>query len=272
MSNLPARLKELRAERGVTQDQVAEVVQVSKSLIAAFETARHVPRAETAVCLDDYFGTGTEIQKASAEARANRKPPPSWFRPWRDLEETASTLRYFQATLIPGLLQTEAYARAVFASTGLLTDDEVLDRVVLRMERQATIIDRPGRPSFVFFLDASTLRCGPPEIAKDQLLALADVGARPNVFVHVIPDEAGLHAGRSGSFALATLEGGGMVGLLEDFYEDRVIVEPGRVAGLDRTWQAIAAAALPCAQSRDFILRLVDDDDDRTAALAQGQP
>ncbi|GAA3724467.1 helix-turn-helix transcriptional regulator [Plantactinospora mayteni] len=259
MSNLPARLKELRAERGVTQDQVADAVQVSKSLIAAFETARHVPRAETAVALDDYFGTGNELQKLAVEARANRKQAPNWFRPWRDVEDAASMLRYFQATLVPGLLQTEAYAQALFASTGTLTAEEIASRLDYRMERQSAILDRDDPPFCAFILDESALRCGHPEIAKDQLLHLADAGARANVFVYVVPDEAGLHAGRSGSFALGTMLGGGMVGYLEDFYEGRVLAEPTRVAVLDRTWQAITAVALPCDQSRDLILKMVDE-------------
>ncbi|WP_170208630.1 helix-turn-helix domain-containing protein [Micromonospora pisi] len=272
MNNLPARLKQLRAERVITQDQVADAIQVSNSLIAAFETNRLVPQSDTAKALDDHFGTGDEIQKASAEARKNRRPtPPSWFLPWQGVEETATTLRYFQASLLPGLLQTEAYARAVFASTGLLSDEEVESRVALRMERQLAILDRKDRPTCVFFLDAATLRCGPPKIAKDQLLQLADIGARPNIFVHVIPDSAGLHAGLSGTFALATIEAGNMVGLLGDFYEDRVVPEPTRVTGLDRTWQAIGAVALPCGQSRDLILRLVNDHDDSVADLAQVQ-
>ncbi|MEV4625563.1 helix-turn-helix transcriptional regulator [Micromonospora sp. NPDC049523] len=268
MNNLPARIKQLRAERAVTQDQVADAIQVSSSLIAAFETSRLVPQPDTAKALDEYFGTGDEIQQASAEARKDRRPAPSWFLPWRHAEETAATLRYFQANLLPGLLQTEAYARAVFASTGLHTDEEVASRVALRMERQATILDREDRPTFVFVLDAVTLRCGPPRIAKDQLLHLADVGARPNIFVHVVPDSAGLYAGRNGTFALATIEGGNMVGLLEDFYEDRVVAEPSRVTGMDRTWQAIGAVALPCDQSTNLILRLVNDHDDSAADLA----
>ncbi|MEV4626099.1 Scr1 family TA system antitoxin-like transcriptional regulator [Micromonospora sp. NPDC049523] len=272
VNNLPTRLKQLRAERAVTQDQLAESIQVSSSLIAAFETNRLVPQPDTAKALDEYLGTGNEIQRAAAEARKNRRPAPSWFLPWRKVEETAATLRYFQATLIPGLLQTEAYAREIFASTCLHTDEEVTNRIASRMERQAAILDREDRPAFIFILDAATLRCGPSAIAKDQLLHLADVGARPNVFVHVIPDYAALHAGRSGSITLANIEGGSMVGLLEDFYEDRVEADPARVIGMDRTWHAIAAVALPCDQSRDLILRLVDDHDDSAADLAQVQP
>ncbi|MDG4791186.1 helix-turn-helix transcriptional regulator [Micromonospora sp. WMMD1102] len=279
MSNLPTRLKGLRAERGVTQDQVADAVQVSKSLIAAFETSRLSPKQDTAAALDAFFESGDEIQKLSTEARKNptearknRRPTPSWFRPWRDLEETAVILRYFQATLIPGLLQTEAYARAVFASTGMLSDEEVAARVTSRMERQAAILDRADRPTFAFIIDAAAPRCGPAEIAKEQLQHLADTSSRPNIFVHVVPDTAGLHAGRSGSFALATMDGGGAVGLLDDFYEGRVVEEPSLVTGLERTWQTIAGVALPCDQSRTLILRLVNDYDDPAAELAQVQP
>ncbi|WP_326560604.1 helix-turn-helix domain-containing protein [Micromonospora sp. NBC_01796] len=259
MNSLSARLKQLRAERAVTQDQVADAIQVSSSLIAAFETNRLVPQPDTAATLDGYFGTGDEIQVTSTEARKERRPAPNWFRPWREVEDSASLLRYFQATLIPGLLQTEAYAQAVFAGSGTLTADEVASRVAYRMERQSGILDRDQPPFCAFIVDESALRCGRSEIARDQLKHLADASDRTNLFVHVVPGAAGLYVGRSGSFALGTMLGGGMVGYLEDFYEGRVVAEPTRVGGLDRTWQAITAVALPCDQSRDLILKLVDE-------------
>lgn len=258
MNNLPMSLKRLRAEKGVTQDQVAEAIQVSGSLIAAFETSRLVPQADTAERLDAYFGTGTEIQDASAAVRRQGRPAPAWFRPWRDVEDTAPTLRFFQVSLIPGLLQTEAYARSVLDS-GLRGPREVDEELARRMERQAAVLDRERPPICAFILDAAALRCGARDLIKDQLIHLVDVGERPHVFVHVIPETVGMHPGRSGPFALATLETGGMVGYLEDFFEGRVIAEPGRVTDLDRTWQAVSAVALPCGQSRDLILRMVNE-------------
>ncbi|WP_422769742.1 helix-turn-helix domain-containing protein [Plantactinospora sp. WMMC1484] len=258
MNTLPVILKRLRAERAVTQDQVAEAVQVSGSLIAAFETNRLVPQADTAERLDAYFGTGDEIQKASAEARKQGRPSPQWFRPWRQVEDTATTLRYFQLSLIPGLLQTEAYARSILDS-GLRSAREVEEQLAARMERQLAVLDRDDPPVCSFVLDVAALRCGDPQLTKAQLLHLADTGARPGIFVRVVPETVGMYPGRSGPFALGTLDNGGMVGYLEDFFEGRVLAEPGRVTALDRTWQAVSAVALPRDQSQDLILGMVRD-------------
>lgn len=258
MSSLPEILKRFRAERGVTQEQVGEAVQVSGSLIAAFETLRLTPQPDTAERLDAYFDSGDQIQRLSAEARKRGRPSQSWFRPWRDSEDAARTLRYFELGLIPGLLQTPEYARSVLDS-GLRSDREVDEQLAIRLERQASVLDRDNPPVSVFVLDAAALRCGDPKVTKPQLLHLVDTGERPGIFVHVVPETVGMYPGRSGAFALATLDSGAMVGYLEDFFEGRVIADPAQVTGLDRTWQAVCAVALPCGQSRDLILRLVDD-------------
>ncbi|MGI5212472.1 helix-turn-helix domain-containing protein [Plantactinospora sp. CA-290183] len=258
MSGLPMILKRLRAERGVTQDQVGESIQVSGSLIAAFETSRLVPQPDTAERLDAFFGSGDQIQASSAEARKQGRPTAPWFRPWRQIEESASTLRYFDVSLIPGLLQTEAYARSVLDS-GLRCAQEIEEQLAIRMERQSAVLDRDNPPACAFVLDAAVLRCGIAEVAKTQLTHLVEAGERPGVYVQVIPDTAGIHPGRSGAFALATLDTGGMAGYLEDFFEGRVLAEPARVTGLDRTWQSVSAVALPCDQSRDLILKMVDE-------------
>ncbi|MDG4786761.1 helix-turn-helix transcriptional regulator [Micromonospora sp. WMMD1102] len=258
MSTVPVILKRLRAERAVTQDQVAEAVKVSKSLIAAFETSRLAPKADTAERLDEYFDTGKEIQKAAFEARKHVRQAPQWFRPWREVEDTATSLRYFQLSLVPGLLQTEAYARSVLDS-GLRSPQEVDEEVARRLARQVAVFDRPDPPVCSFVLDVAALRCGDPELTGAQLRHLADLGARPGVYLCVVPETVGMYPGRSGAFALGTLDDGRMVGYLEDFFEGRVHAEPDRVTALDRMWHAVSAVALPCDQSRDLILRMVKD-------------
>lgn len=262
MSKISVALKNLRAERGLTQNQVAAAIQVSNSLIAAFESDRLVPRPDTAKRLDDCFGTGEQFQQMSAEVaeqrQREREQQPTWFRPWREAEDSAATLRYFHVNLIPGLLQTEEYARAILDS-GLHRQQEIEERVAIRMERQRAVLEREHPPACAFVLDAAALRCGGRKVAKEQLLRLVEVGERSNAFVYIVPDEVGLHPGRSGSFALATLDAGGVVGYLEDFFEGRVITDAARVTGLDRMWQAVSAVALSCSQSRDLIMKMVDE-------------
>lgn len=261
MSKVPGILKTLRAERGVTQDQLADAIQVSKSLIAAFENRRLIPQPDTARHLDRFFASGDKVQEAAAEAseerRHERAQQPTWFKPWREIEETASILRYFQNSLIPGLLQTEEYARSVLVG-GPHNRREIDQRLAARMERQHTILEREDAPLCTFMLDAAALRYNDRKIAKNQLTRLLDAGDRGQ-FIRIVPEDAPMHPGRSVSFILATLETANVVGYMEDLFEGRVITDPAKVIGLDRAWHTICGIALPFGQSRDLILKMVND-------------
>ena len=167
-------------------------------------------------------------------------------------------LRYYELGVIPGLLQTEEYARSVL-DDGWRTQADVEERLADRMDRQTAILDRDGPVQFAFILDAAALRCGPVEVAKRQLQHLVDVGERSNVSLQVVPDSAGVHPGRSGSFALALFEDGRLVGYQEDLLEGSVISESAWLMILSRTWQAVSVVALPADQSRDLLLKMVND-------------
>lgn len=167
------------------------------------------------------------------------------------------SLRYFNNSLIPGLLQTPEYARSVL-DTGLRDQSEIERQLAIRMERQAKVLDRAEPPACAFILDFAALRCPTPAIAKEQLTRLLEVSERPRTFVHVIPEHVGMHPGRSGTFSLATLGDGVAAGYMEDLFEGRVFTDGERVTGLDWTWQAVNAVALNVDQSRDLISKVVN--------------
>lgn len=262
VSNLPGLMRQLRSERGVTQDQLAEAIRVSKSLIAAFENHRLIPQPDTARHLDEFFGSGEQVRKAAAEAaeerQLEREQQPTWFKPWREIEELASTLRYFHNSLIPGVLQTEEYARSVL-DTGLREPEEIERQLAIRMERQAKVLNRTDPPACAFILDHAALRCATTAMAKQQLTRLLEVGERPRTFIHLIPEQVGMHPGRSGAFNLATLDSGYAAGYMEDLFEGRVFTDSARVTRLDWTWQAVNAVALNVDQSRDLIVKAVNE-------------
>jgi hypothetical protein len=111
---------------------------------------------------------------------------------------------------VPGLLQTEAYARALLGSSTLLGGDEVETHLITRMERQE-ILFREDPPHFTAVLDEQVLRrpVGGPEVMRDQLLHLAKVcAAQPRVRVQIVPISAGTYAGLNGPFVIATLRAG----------------------------------------------------------------
>ncbi|MFY1673441.1 helix-turn-helix domain-containing protein [Plantactinospora sp. WMMB334] len=255
-SDLPLILKFFRGSRGMTQEQLAGRLSVSTSLIAKFETGRLVPMPDTAPRLDEALESGDLIQKLSARAR--KEGAPDWFQQWPEIEREAASLRGHESNFVPGLLQTEAYARAVLRA-GLLSDDEAEKQLALRLERAAAVFRRERPPVCTFTVDELALTRGPADLMKDQLEHLADLSTQQLIFVHVVPRSAGLYVGQTGPLVLASLPGGGDVAFLEDQAEGRVITDPDRVAALVRAWDAIRSVALPRDMSRDLITRMANE-------------
>lgn len=257
-NSVPRILKFLRASHGgMTQEQLAARIKVSTSLIGKFETGRLIPLPDTAEQLDAIFGSGMLVQEAADDAR--KDAPPEWFRPWPEVEREAVAIRWHESTIIPGLLQTEAYARGILTS-GLLTEAQAEEHVSLRLQRHAAVFERDEPPVCQFTIDQNALgQRGDPVVMKEQLLHLVEMGERRRLFVHVIPYCAGHYPGENGPFMLARLSNETTVGYVDDQMEGRLITDPRRVAALERSWQAVTAVALPCDQSRDLMMRLVKE-------------
>jgi hypothetical protein len=239
----------------MSQERLAATVNVSKSLVASFESGRLIPQDETARSFDEMFGTGDELQKLAKCDREDRQP---WLRPWVEHERRAVLLRAWEPNLIPGLFQTEAYMRLVFSAVpsnrGRL--DEVMST---RQERQRGVVERDPAPELAVMIDESALGRGPREVMKEQLSHLVDLGHRPNVRVRVVAGSAGLHAGLGGPLALATMADGRRVGYLDDLLRGRVATTPGDVLELDLVWEAINELAHSADQTRDLLLRMIDE-------------
>lgn len=256
MSDLPAALKSVRGERGVTQEQVASAIQVSKSLITAFESGRLIPQPDTAERLDQYFDCGNRIRKLAAEARnqVNRQPA-TWFRPWIEHEARATALKTYQPLVVPGLFQTEAYARMVL-SCGAIQPGEMERRLRVRMERQA-ILDRESPPRINAILDDLVLRRGDRAILLEQLEHLEEVAQRPHVTIRVVPQDAPAHLGWGGPFDVASFADGPDVGLLDNHVDGTVITEPDKVTTLLAAWDDVCAVALNARQSLELIKEVI---------------
>lgn len=256
MSDLPATLKSLRAERGVSQEQVASAIQVSKSLITAFESDRLIPKPDTAERLDQYFDSGNRIRKLSAEARTQvNRQPATWFRPWIEHEARATALKTYQPLVVPGLLQTEAYARMLL-SCGAVQPAEVERKLQVRMERQK-ILDRETPPRINAIVDELVLRRGDRTILLDQLENLEEIAQRPHVTVRVVPQDAPAHQGWGGPIDVASFADEPDVGLLDSHINGTVISDPDKVTALLAAWDDVCAVALNARQSLELIKEVI---------------
>lgn len=252
MSSLPDSLRSLRANRGVTQQQVARAIQVSKSLITSFESGRLIPKPDTAERLDRYFDCGNRIRKLAGEAREQaRQRPATQFRSWIEHEQRATALRIYQPLVIPGLFQTEAYARMVL-SCGAVPPPEVERRLRIRLDRQE-ILKRETLPRINAIIDELVLRRGDRTILLEQLEHLAELARLPHVTIRVMPLDAPVHLGWDGPFDVASFADGPDVGILDNHVDVTVITNPDQVATLIAAWDDVCAVALNARQSLELI-------------------
>jgi hypothetical protein len=197
------------------------------------------------------------LRRWAAFARRTDGPIPSWFESWLEAERTAHTLRLWSPILVPGLLQTAEYARALYLATGL--DEEAAEaHVTVRLDRQA-ILDRPEPPHVVAVLDESLLHrlIGSPQVMADQLTHLAELYDRPNISIQVLPSETGASAGLSGAFDLASGDGAPEV-LRMEAVEDVTVETRSLVHRAANIFDRVRADALPRAASRKSILEAAE--------------
>lgn len=255
-------------DRGMSQDAVGAEVHVSGSQIGHYESGRSVPAEEMAERLDGVLQAGGELRSAAERSRGEAVAP--WLRPWKESEARATLIRVFQPLLVPGLLQTETYARQVIGA-GAHSEVQTEERTRERMARQAATLDRAEPVVLSAIIGEAALRDGGAGLMKSQLEHLIDAGHRSNVHVRVVPFGSELHLGHGGPFALASLPNGARVAYLDDPLEGKVVASAADVAYLDAAWESIGTRALPWRQSRDLILRAIDEYEDQ-ASLAQVDP
>jgi transcriptional regulator with XRE-family HTH domain len=211
-----AHLRTLREKCGVTRAQAADLIRASESKISRMELGRVGFKERDLADLLILYGVHDRaerdllverVREANAPAwwQAYADVAPSWFHRYLGLEPTAALIRTFELQFVPGLLQTEAYARAVvrLGHPGARADD-VERRVRLRRERQQ-VLNRPDPPRLWAVVDEAALRraVGGPEVMRDQLEALiATITKGSHVRLQVLPLSRGGHAAAGGSFTI----------------------------------------------------------------------
>lgn len=258
---LGAELRHARVAAGYSsQEALAAKLGYDRSVIAKAETGERPPSPEVADALEaELFPDGPSgfVGRLAKLARRADGPIPSWFESWLEAEREALTLRLWSPVLVPGLLQTAEYARALFVAAG--ADSDTADEMAAaRLERQA-ILERPRVPHVVVVLDESVLRrlIGSPQVMADQLAHIADLAERTDITVQVLPSETGANAGLSGAFDLASGDGAPEV-LRMEAVEDVTAESRSLVRKAANIFDRVRADALPRAASRILILEAAE--------------
>ncbi|MFL1382111.1 MULTISPECIES: helix-turn-helix domain-containing protein [unclassified Nocardiopsis] len=267
-------LRESRETAGLTADQVTEkarelgATRWSASKITRLERDEWVrPKLEDVEVLLDIYGISAlserdEFIRLAKEARQKR-----WWASYADvigqgeltgLEPGASRIRDVALTVVPGLLQTQAYARAVVVGGGIVDQDEIDRRVEARMLRQRILDPQADGPTYWCILDEAALRKIPVELREQQIRHLITI-QRPNLRVQVLPDGAGLHAAVAGGFTILDFaEDSGLV-YTESAARQQVLDDVNDVEGFDLVYQYVSASALGVQESIRFMEGFLPD-------------
>jgi DNA-binding XRE family transcriptional regulator len=210
-----AKLRRLRTDLGLTREEAAEAIRASEWKIHRLENGQVGFKERDLVdLLDRYQVTDAEeVAELLAMAREANAPGwwqrytdvmPQWFRAYVDLESAATLIRTYEGQLVPGLLQTDDYMRAVIRGAHLdESAEEVGRRVRLRMARQ-TLLTREHPPRLWAVVDEAALRrpVGGREVMRGQLERLIEAAKLPNVTLQILGFDAGAHPGMVGSFTV----------------------------------------------------------------------
>ena len=175
-----------------------------------------------------------------------------WFKFWVATERRASVIRWYEPLLVPGIVQTEDYAREVL-SWGPLRGN-IDDDVQARMDRQE-ILGREEPPELWILLAESVIRrrVGNPDVMRGQLKHLGELSRRPNVTIQVVPDDADAYGGLSGGFAIATVEPAGGLVYLETGLRGMTTDDPTMIRSAGQMFEHLRAEALAKRPTFDLL-------------------
>ena len=284
---LSNELKRARQAKGLTQEQVARAMEWSLSKMIRIENASTgISTNDLKALLPLYDITDDQVTDHLIElARAARAR--SWWSGYRggyrdvapstllqliEYEYAAASIKQFEPVFIPGILQTEDYARAVLANyyDETRVSDRVSELVELRIRREE-LLSRETAPQFSFIVDEAVIRrvVGSPAIMSRQLQRLIEVSELSNVTVEVIPFSEGLHAGMRGPVKIVEFADGPeeRIVFLESPRGDIVVDDSKEIAKYLEAYSQIKESSLDRQESVDLLKQIADD----MAVLADGR-
>ncbi|MFC9651938.1 MULTISPECIES: helix-turn-helix domain-containing protein [unclassified Streptomyces] len=213
---LGRRLQDLRERAGLKREEAAKLLRVAPATIRRMETAEVALKIPYVQVLLRAYGIPEDEADAFVELTEEANKPgwwqrfhdilPDWFSMYVSLEGSAALLRAYEPHFVPGLLQTEGYARAVMnaGAVGQARPEDIERHVALRMERQS-LLTRVDAPKFWVIMDETVLRRpvgDSPEIMREQIDRLLEAATLPNVTLQIAEFSTGHHPGTYGPFVI----------------------------------------------------------------------
>lgn len=248
-----SRLRCLREEAGWPLDVAATKLNVSKSTLSRLELAETPPQRGFSEVADRVFDTGGWFTELYQLLRLEIHP--DQYRHRMAWEARARTIAEYAGMLVPGLLQTEAYARALFVVTNPKASEEEIQRKVdARLDRQERLRSETP-PDYSVILDEASVRraFGGPAVMRAQLAALVEQVDRPNGVIQLLPFSHGGHGLAGGTLTLMTGEDGTTVAYLEGIASGTLVEDRERVSARQHAYDVLRAHALSPRETAAFL-------------------
>ncbi|MFQ6146115.1 helix-turn-helix domain-containing protein [Streptomyces seoulensis] len=252
-----AVVQALREHAGLNREAFGKLVRFSKHTVASVELGRRMPDPAFVERAEAATGNTGALRKA-AEYLIREPGLASWFRQWARLEKTAISLYTYECRVMPGLLQTEAYMRAVSLSVPPLPDEDKLnERITARLSRQELLSTQRKPPcAFNFIIEQSVLerRTGGDEVTRELLDHLLDVIDRHwNVEIQIMPLKQPVHSGLDGPIRLLETPDNRWYGYSEGQKNGRLISDVKEISVLHQRYAKLRSQALTPEYSRSLL-------------------
>ncbi|MGW1747931.1 helix-turn-helix domain-containing protein [Streptomyces sp. NPDC002092] len=250
----------LREHAGLSREEFANLVRFSKHTVASVELGRRMPDMILVERAEEVTGNTGALRKAFPKL-ARQPGLAAWFRRWALLEATAITLYTYECRLIPGLLQTEAYARQLFVDElPPLADDGIEAQWEARAERQRLLRERPNT-AFSFILEEHLFlrQTGGVEATRELIDHVLDVSELRNVEIQIMPLVRASHAGLHGPMQLLETSENKWFAYVEGPECGQFIADSKVVSVLQRRYARMRAQALTLEDSVSLLQRMRGD-------------
>ncbi|KPI33929.1 helix-turn-helix domain protein [Actinobacteria bacterium OV450] len=248
-------LRRLREAAGLKQGQLGDIIYCTGSLIGQVECTKRVPTRDFSERLDAALGTDGTFSRLVGLVL--RSVLPTWFQAYAEMEARATYISTFQCQLVYGLLQTEAYARAVLGVENPGTLDAA---VAARMDRQR-VLTRENPPVLWVVLDEAALHreIGGREVMRKQLAHLLSLQGQQWLEIQVLPFKVGQHAGMMGSFTLLRFGDDPDVHYCESYDSGHMTANPQVIKERSVGYARLQAEALSPRASAELIARVMEE-------------
>ncbi|MFD5038288.1 helix-turn-helix domain-containing protein [Streptomyces sp. NPDC058377] len=264
---LGAELRHRREAAGLSQDDLGAPLFVSGSFIGQLEAGTRRMQVDQAQKLDEVLGAGGFFVRNCAALKKSKYP--DHFAEAAEAEREAITIKEYAPLLIPGLLQTEAYARAVFRAYQPTATEDVIDELVAARLERAQLLTDPATPLVWVVLDEAVMRRrkGGGAVMAAALRHIASLARGHRVIVQVLPFSAGAHMALEGPLKLMSFAAAPPLAYLQGLGTGQLRDDPVTVGQYELTYDLVVASALSPDSSLALIEAVAEDYDHEAQQL-----